>query len=220
MKFINIIFIFICFFTFLVVESIYAKNCGTANNKIYAYNITSYGTDTQCVSGVPSNTAFPVQGSIITWTCDEKKEGKRDCAASREFAPILGLCGTANNKIYAYNITSYGTDTQCVSGVPSNTAFPAAGSSVSWTCSGQYEGADSTTCTASRAGVVNNSIALSQFKNAFDLLPTDKTNADQCLWCEWYEKNTLVSGINETGLGKAGSLGFSFYYTDNINYRL
>ncbi|MCK9577880.1 hypothetical protein M0R01_00090 [bacterium] len=197
--------------------------CGTANNKTYAYDVTSYGSDTQCSSGTSSNTAFPNQGSIVIWTCGGSGGGaNRDCAAGRNPAPIpiAGSCGPAA-MYYPADATAY-IGNQCTSGTPSNTAFPTAGSSVSWTCSGQYGGADSTTCTASRASVVNNSIALSQFKNAFDLLPTDTKSGseEQCLWCEWYEKSTLVSGINETGLGKAGTLGFSFYYQDNINYRL
>ncbi|MCK9578120.1 hypothetical protein M0R01_01330, partial [bacterium] len=196
-----------------------AGACGTANNKTYAYNVTSYGSDTQCSSGSSSNTAFPGQGSVVAWTCSGTAGGEtRSCAAGRNLAPINGVCGPATTT-YSGTATAY-SGAQCTSGTASNTAFPAAGSSVSWTCSGTNGGNPSPTCTASRSKA--NSINLTLFKNAFDLLPTDTKSGseEQCLWCEWYEKNTLVSGINETGLGKAGSLGFSFYYTDNINYRL
>ncbi|MCK9578119.1 hypothetical protein M0R01_01325 [bacterium] len=191
--------------------------CGTANNKIYTYDITEYGADTQCTYGTPSNTTFPGIKSTTSWTCSGLNGGSASatCTASRLAFDIDGQCGTANNKIYAYDASEYGTDTHCTYGTPSNTAFPETGSFVSWTCSGINGGATSSTCVASKAN-----FGVSQLKNAFDLLPIDNTDPNQCLWCEWYEKSNLISGVNQLGVGKAGSLGFSFYYQDNINYRL
>jgi hypothetical protein len=195
-------------------------SCGTANNKTYDYNVTSYGSDTQCSAGSSSNTAFPAQSSIVTWICGGTNGGaNRDCAAGRNPAPVNGTCGTANTKTYAATATSYGTDTQCATGTSTNTAFPSAGSSTTWICNGLYGGTASTTCSASRTAA--NVIVLNSFKNAFDLLPTDKLSADQCLWCDWYEQQLKTGDvISKTSTGKSGSLGFSFYYGDNANYRL
>ncbi|MDD5639323.1 MAG: fibrinogen-like YCDxxxxGGGW domain-containing protein, partial [Candidatus Pacebacteria bacterium] len=67
-----------------------------------------------------------------------------DCYA---YKTVDGSCGTAA-KTYAYTATDYGTYTQCATGVPSTTVFPAAGSSQNWTCSGVYGGTTSSTCTA------------------------------------------------------------------------
>jgi len=61
-----------------------------------------------------------------------------------------GSCGTANGKTYPYSASSYGSDTQCASGTSTNTAFPAAGGSVSWVCNGINGGTNSGTCSASR----------------------------------------------------------------------
>ncbi|MFA6252310.1 MAG: hypothetical protein WCX74_02840, partial [Candidatus Paceibacterota bacterium] len=88
-----------------------------------------------------------------------------------------------------------------------------------WTCIGN-NGSQPSDCSANKSSGNPGSIEISNFKNAFDLLPADALDGSQCLWCEWYEKTTLVNGLNETGTGKAGNLGFSFYYADNINYYL
>jgi len=125
--------------------------CGTANNKTYAYNETSYGSDTQCASGTSSNTAFPAQNSIVIWTCIGSGGGEtRSCATGRNPAFVNGVCGTANLKTYPYDATSYGSDTQCASGTPSNTAFPIIGGITSWYCNGINGGTSSLLCAASR----------------------------------------------------------------------
>ena len=130
--------------------------CGTANGKTYAYTVTTYSPDTQCVSntGTASNTAFPAQGSSVTWTCSGLNGGNPSatCTASRDAAPVVnGVCGTAN-KTYAYNITTYGTDTFCAPGTPSPTspAFPNQGETIPWTCAGSG-GGTTASCSASRA---------------------------------------------------------------------
>jgi len=64
-----------------------------------------------------------------------------------------GSCGTANGKTYPYSASSYGSDTQCASGTSTNTAFPAAGGSVSWVCNGINGGNNSGTCSASRGAI-------------------------------------------------------------------
>ncbi len=67
-------------------------------------------------------------------------------------SPVTGVCGTAN-KTYAKETTSYGGDTYCSAGTQSSSpAFPGTmGTSVTWTCDGQYGGGDSPLCTAIRA---------------------------------------------------------------------
>jgi len=126
-------------------------SCGSANGKTYAYNVTGYGSDTQCSVGSSSNTAFPAQGGSTSWTCSGSNGGSSaSCWASRNSAPVNGSCGSANGKTYAYNVTGYGSDTQCASGSSNNTAFPAQGSSVYWACSGS-NGGSSVACSASRS---------------------------------------------------------------------
>ncbi|MFA5080661.1 MAG: hypothetical protein WC472_03515 [Candidatus Paceibacterota bacterium] len=67
--------------------------------------------------------------------------------------PYSGACGTANLKTYPSATTSYGTDTQCASGIPTNTAFPEKGKSVTWICNGENTGLPSSTCIASRSAI-------------------------------------------------------------------
>lgn len=67
--------------------------------------------------------------------------------------PVNGTCGTAVD-VYGVNDTSYGTRTFCgLSGsvpTPTNPSFPAAGASITWTCSGINGGNPSGTCTATK----------------------------------------------------------------------
>jgi len=101
--------------------------CGTANNVTYAYDITSYGTDTQCSIGTSSNIAFPNQNSIVSWTCNGLNGGENStlCAASRNPIPINGVCGPAA-KTYSYFSTIY-EGVQCLAGIATNTVFPTKG---------------------------------------------------------------------------------------------
>lgn len=65
--------------------------------------------------------------------------------------PTQARCGQANGHNFAASDTNYtSTYDQCDTGSPSTTAFPAQGSSQSWTCSGGGYTA-SPTCTATRA---------------------------------------------------------------------
>lgn len=126
--------------------------CGTANLKTYNYGTVDYGTDTQCNLGTSTNTAFPAPGTVLGWRCkgvDEKET--EQCAASQKGAPVNGLCGTASGKTYPYDTTTYGTDLQCNPGTSTNTAFPVPGGNEQWYCSGEYDGATSVLCSASRA---------------------------------------------------------------------
>lgn len=67
-------------------------------------------------------------------------------------APINGSCGTANGRTFSHTDTSYGSYTACTVGDASGFAFPAAGSSDSWTCGGS-NGGEPASCSASRSAV-------------------------------------------------------------------
>lgn len=130
--------------------------CGTANGKTYAYNAISYGSDTHCGAGLPSETTFPEQGATVPWTCKGSNGGTDSmCSASKNLPPTKGACGTANKKTYAHNVIAYNPDTQCSVGTSSNINFPALGLTVFWVCSGTNGGDSSSKCSASRVTPVN-----------------------------------------------------------------
>jgi prepilin-type N-terminal cleavage/methylation domain-containing protein len=129
--------------------------CGT-NAQAYAYNITAY-SGTFCSAGTssPASPAFPAQGASVSWTCVGVLSGTNaTCTASRAAAPVNGVCGT-RNKTYSYSATSYGSDTICSAGTssPASPAWPAAGSSTTWSCLG-LNGGTTASCTAVHTGCV------------------------------------------------------------------
>jgi hypothetical protein len=170
--------------------------CGTANGRTFGYSETSYGSYTQCSSGSPSTTAFPTSGSSVSWTCSGTNGGSSSgtCSASRTATPVNGACGTANGRTFSSGETSYGSYTQCSSGSPSTTAFPASGSSVSWTCSGT-NGGSSVNCSASRsAAIVNGACGTANGRN-FAYTDTGYYPYTQC----------SSGSPDNTGFPKAGS---------------
>lgn len=75
--------------------------CGTANGKAYTFAQTSYGSDAQCSTGASSNTAFPLIGSTVNWSCTGTNGGSSvACSASREDSlppePIVTSVSPAN----------------------------------------------------------------------------------------------------------------------------
>ncbi|MDO8623811.1 MAG: CARDB domain-containing protein [bacterium] len=102
-------------------------------------------TINSCDSGTFQDTAD--DASYNRWNCNGINSGN---PASCSIAKINGACGTADSKAYPYGSAGYGTDTQCSSGDSSNTAFPTAGNSTTWTCSGTSGGLASGTCSASQ----------------------------------------------------------------------
>ena len=131
--------------------------CGPAATA-YVYSATNFSGN-YCNSGAanPASPAFPAPGASVSWTCSGVNGGTNsNCIALRaapEQPKVNGACGTANGVAFAHTDTGYGSYTQCAYGSPSNTAFPAPGASVSWTCSGVNGGTVSPTCTASRDSV-------------------------------------------------------------------
>jgi len=131
--------------------------CGSANNKTYAYNISAYSPDAQCLAGTgtASNTAFPPLGGSTTWTCSGLNSGNPSvaCTASRAPTPVNGVCGS-NAQTYAYNVSAWPSATDiafCATGTAPLTTpgFPAAGGSTNWTCAGSAGGTNAS-CSASR----------------------------------------------------------------------
>ncbi|HEY4516275.1 MAG TPA: CARDB domain-containing protein [Candidatus Paceibacterota bacterium] len=133
-------------------------------------------------------------------------------------APINGTCGTANGKTYASSITQYSPDTQCGNGSSSNTSFPAAGTSVNWTCSGQNGGSTSASCTASRAAVPGlptitltanpTSIAYNTSSN----ISWTITNATSCTGTNMPAGNWSTGTTNSTGVS-TGNITTSTTYS-------
>ncbi|MDD4409430.1 MAG: hypothetical protein PHW52_02115 [Candidatus Pacebacteria bacterium] len=121
---------------------------------------------------------------------------------------VNGTCGTAVRN-FASGDTSYGSYTQCSSGTPSNTAFPAEGGSESWTCSGTNGGNASATCTATRSAAAFCSVSAH-----YD---TTKTVGSDTLWCDNYghiwsnvrstgtDRNTAVSMCSSLSYGGYGA---------------
>ncbi|GMX59701.1 MAG: hypothetical protein MNSN_07080 [Minisyncoccus archaeiphilus] len=178
--------------------------CGTAV-RTFAYSETSYGSYTQCSSGNPSNTSFPAEGGSESWTCSGISGGNPSstCTATRAATPIDGACGTAV-RTFAYSETSYGSYTQCSSGNPSNTAFPAEGGSESWTCSGISGGNPSSTCTATRAAALFCSVSAHY--------NTTKVVGGDTLWCDNY--GNIWSNIRSTGATKDAAVSMC----SSLNY--
>ncbi|MDD4409572.1 MAG: prepilin-type N-terminal cleavage/methylation domain-containing protein [Candidatus Pacebacteria bacterium] len=182
-------------------------SCGTAV-RTFAAGDTSYGSYTQCGSGTPSNTNFPAEGGSESWTCSGLNGGSAsgNCTASRSAAPVDGSCGTAV-RTFAAGDTSYGSYTQCGSGTPSNTNFPAEGGSESWTCSGLNGGSASGNCTASRSAAPFCSISAHY--------NTSKAIGSDTIWCDnvggiWSNNRSTGSDWN-TALTICSSLSYAGY---------
>lgn len=97
-------------------------------------------------------------GGTQTRLCDSPPPsgGGADCSGSSsqscntQACPVNGVSGSACGQTFGYAATGYSPYAQCSAGSSSNTAFPAAGGTVSWTCLGAYGGSNSGACSASR----------------------------------------------------------------------
>jgi hypothetical protein len=125
--------------------------CGTAHNMTYAYNATGYAPYTQCSSGSPSSTLFPLPGMSAAWVCNGLNGGSNSgtCIAHRNNAPGNGVCGTAA-KTYEAEDTAF-TGTLCLIGTasPASPIFPVQGGTTNWLCNGT-SGGTSASCIAQR----------------------------------------------------------------------
>ena len=111
-----------------------------SGSSVTAYQSSSATVPTRCASIAQTRTCSngSLSGSYTYQTCSD-------------LTPVNGSCGTANGKTYPNGSTGYGADTQCNNGTPSTTAFPAAGATQTWSCSGQNNGS-SASCSASQTG--------------------------------------------------------------------
>ncbi|MFA6269170.1 MAG: hypothetical protein WC652_05110, partial [archaeon] len=122
--------------------------CGSSAQS-YSWSATDFSGSFCSVGDANESSSFPVQGASVTWKC-LGSDLNVTCSASRGTQAVAGLCGTAN-QAYAYNITSFGSDSFCSAGDSNATpSFPAQGASVSWKCVGSDTNAN---CLASRDAV-------------------------------------------------------------------
>ncbi|MCK9578770.1 hypothetical protein M0R01_04780, partial [bacterium] len=122
--------------------------CGTANSKTYTYDVTGYGSDTQCSSGSSSNTAFPTQGGSVNWTCSGQNGGSASgtCTASRAAAPVNGVCGSKHQTTVSSGSLNSGSSGLCSIGPVSN--FQIFNGNYWWKCEGSNGGLASDWCIA------------------------------------------------------------------------
>lgn len=108
---------------------------------------------TATLQTVTQNWTRSATAGTCTWECNTGygwDSGTSSCKAS-----VNGTCGAAA-KTYSYADSSFGSDPYCSQGTASVTpAFPAAGSSASWTCLGLWNGTVSETCAAIRPAAAN-----------------------------------------------------------------
>ncbi|BFT94491.1 hypothetical protein MNSC_04990 [Minisyncoccus archaeophilus] len=115
--------------------------CGIANNT-NSYDIPTTGL---CTIGEPS-----IVLGTGPWTWDCVGTTTVNCSANKM---IDGICGTADDKEYAFSDSSFSSDTLCSTGNSPSVEFPNPGEVVSWTCDGVNGGTD-TSCNASRVGLL------------------------------------------------------------------
>ena len=143
-------------------------SCGPAA-KAYAYTDTAFSGDFCNVGGryilpttppfypIDSDPTFPVAGSSVNYYCGIACGNLSVCTATRAAAPINGSCGV-NAKTYTATDTRFVGTTNisyCATGTksPTTVAFPAVGSSATWSCNGSDLGTNAS-CTANRVSSV------------------------------------------------------------------
>ena len=133
-----------------------------------------------------TNTAPGYSGSV-QWTCNNGAwvgPTNISCTAN----PVAGICGSANGYTYPNGSTSYSPYTQCSSGSSSNSAFPSAGGTTYWTCSGTNGGPASPTCSASQAAPATPTVTISQSASQ------TTSNGSQALGGQGFTVSWAVSG--------------------------
>jgi prepilin-type N-terminal cleavage/methylation domain-containing protein len=118
-----------------------------AGGVVYTATITLTAKSGYTFTGVAAD-FFTVSGA--TSDSNSANSGTVTAAFPATGVPVNGACGTAA-KTYLSSATSYGSDTFCSAGiaVPTTPAFPAQGSSTTWTCQGLHTGTNAS-CTANR----------------------------------------------------------------------
>ncbi|HNY36346.1 MAG TPA: hypothetical protein PLD14_03680, partial [Candidatus Pacearchaeota archaeon] len=124
-----------------------------------------------------------------TWTCASTNGGATSgtCTVNKK---VDGVCGT-RSKTYAWNVTTYGSDTICTTAgasTPASPAFPNQGQTITWTCPGSNDGTTAN-CSASRPAAVAGECTLPDTYsniNPFSCGPherSSKVNFSDYSWC-------------------------------------
>lgn len=124
--------------------------CGPAATTYLSTATTFSGALCSNGTASPPVVPFPAAGASVSWLCLGANNGSdASCTASRGAARVDGVCG---NAVATYPSTATGwSGTFCSAGnaSPSAPAFPAAGTSVNWSCVGLNGGATAA-CSAQR----------------------------------------------------------------------
>ncbi len=122
--------------------------CTTAGTSL-CNNAGSCQTGTASGGHCVANSCVANTTASCSGTSCNLANGNADC-----LTPVNGVCGNASGKTYPNGTSGYAPDVQCSAGNSSNTAFPSAGSSVTWVCNGENGGSNSVNCSASQAAPV------------------------------------------------------------------
>jgi hypothetical protein len=149
--------------------------CGAADSA-YAYDAAGFGSDTFCESGTanPASPVFPAPGQSVNWSCEGAHSGNTvGCAASVNASPEDGVCGTADEKTYAYNAEGFGQDTLCRTGTPNpeSVTFPVPGNGVDWNCIAVNGGTTNARCHADVAATPIDGVCGTANGGSFEAAP-------------------------------------------------
>jgi len=156
--------------------------CGSANGT------NSYTSPTTNLCN-PGNASLVSGSGPWTWTCASTNGGATSgtCTVNKK---VDGVCGT-RSKTYAWNVTTYGSDTICTTAgasTPASPAFPNQGQTITWTCPGSNDGTTAN-CSASRPAAVAGECTLPDTYsniNPFSCGPherSSKVNFSDYSWC-------------------------------------
>ena len=186
-------------------------SCGIAA-RLYSVSESAY-QGSYCGSpfyGISSVPAFPAQGATSTWSClDSDGVARNQCSASRA---VAGVCGTADDSVYAASDTAY-TGTFCSFGAgpsPTSPAFPSMGSNTSWNCQNS-DNTSGATCTASRNPDVPGV--------PVGLIATPLACDTEQIFLDWDDVSTATSYsvYSSTGTWIDNSLGSNYTHNGSLN---
>jgi len=170
-------------------------SCGAAARTYTAAETDFSGGKCSPVAPTPTP-AFPSPGNSVSWDCIGTGGGSTayDCTATRNSATVNGVCGSANNHVYASTDSPWGGFSQCSKGNPSNTTIPTYGNPASWTCSCTGSGCSiSGTCTATRAGAPCTSTAFGSTQSG-NTITTYQYNEGTAANCAVTRSSTCTNG--------------------------
>ncbi|MDA3814944.1 MAG: hypothetical protein PF549_01095 [Patescibacteria group bacterium] len=150
----------------------FGLECSDGSNYI-PLSVSVDVTPFQCQGTLPSNASplnseeeTELSSGSISWTYDDNGiddplKCEFECNVSYSWdestcvpGPIDGTCGSYNGNTYSPDDTDWGSGLFCFDGDPlpvDPPSFPTVGTTIEWTCSGQYGGDPSGTCSATRS---------------------------------------------------------------------